>query len=131
MPHIALRTEFSFGQTYGKVEHLIDNFTINNTIGFADINSTFSHVIAEKHCKKKGIKPIFGVRLEVLKDGGVRTKDRKTCGPFYVFLAKTQGGLQEINKLVKTAYDNFYYKPMIYLDDVEKLSNDVFVLSGP
>lgn len=132
--NLAVRTEFSFRQTFGKLNSdFIDSFRFGQGwFGTADINNTFSHVHLQKECQalqKKGInvKPIFGVRLEVLKDPLAR--QRGISGPVYLFIAKNQSGLQEINKLTKIAWDNFYYKPMIGWDDVNELSEDVFVIS--
>jgi DNA polymerase III alpha subunit len=123
---LALRTEYSFRQTYGKMEDIVTTAK-TNYIGVADINNTFSHVLLEKECKKKGINPIFGVRLEVL--GEDKKKVRGAAGPLYTFIARNNSGLFEINKLVTQAWENFYYKPMIFWSDVQDLSNDVIVIS--
>lgn len=126
--NLALRTEFSFRQTYGSLdEDFVKTFSNENgTIGFADFNNTFSHVIGAKVCKKLNLKPIFGVRLEVLKEP--RLRERGKSGPIYTFIAKNNNGFDELNRLVTTAWDNFYYKPMIGWEDVDDLSQDVFVI---
>lgn len=124
--NIALRSEYSFKQTFGKIESLIDYGKESGFLGVADFNNTFSHVKLEQACKKENIKPIFGVRLEVLKEN---VKQRGLCGPIYIFIAKNNQGLFEINNLVKTAYDRFYYKPFICVEDVTKLSKNVFVIA--
>lgn len=133
--NLAVRTEFSFRQTFGKLnEEFVKEFSYGQShFGVADINNTFGHVFLQKACeslKKKGVdlKPIFGVRLEVLKDP--RAKERGVSGPQYIFIAKNQSGLREINSITKTAWDNFYYKPMIGWDDVNNLSEDVIVISN-
>lgn len=123
---LGLRTEYSFRQTYGKIEDIVSTCK-TNYIGVADINNTFSHVLLEKECNKKGIKPIFGVRLEVLGDD--KKKVRGAAGPLYTFIARNNSGLFEINKLVTQAWENFYYKPMIFWSDVQDLSQDVIVIS--
>lgn len=123
---LALRSEYSFRQTYGKIENVISTAQ-TPYIGIADFNNTFSHVLLEKECSKKKIKPIFGVRLEVVKSCGRRI--RGDCGPVYIFIAKNQSGLFELNKLVTAAWENFYYKPMIGYDDIDDLSDDVFVIA--
>lgn len=123
---LALRSEYSFRQTFGKIEDIVGTAK-TKYIGVADFNNTFSHVVLEKECKKKGIKPIFGVRLEVLCD--TKKRIRGACGPVYIFIAKNNSGLYELNKLVTTAWENFYYKPMIFQSDVDDLSDDVFVIA--
>lgn len=133
--NLAVRSEFSFRQTYGKLnEKYIQDFSYGQSaFGVADLNNTFSHVYLAKACesikKKTGrvIKPIYGVRLEVLQDP--RARERGICGPIYLFIARSQSGLHELNKLVKTAWDNFYYKPMVGWDDVNELTDQVVVIS--
>lgn len=123
---IALRSEYSFRRTYGKIEDIVAT-SKTPYLGVADLNNTFSHVMLEKECAKKGIKPIFGVRLEVLSDSQKRI--RGGAGPIYLFIAKNVDGFFEMNKLVTQAWENFYYKPMIFQSDVADLSDNVFVIA--
>lgn len=123
---LGLRTEYSFRQTYGKIEDIVKN-SKTPYVGIADINNTFGHVILEKECKKQGKKPIYGVRLEVLDDQYKRV--RGACGPQYLFIAKNIDGFYEMNKLVTEAWSNFYYKPMIFQSDLHDLSDNIFVIS--
>ena len=130
MINLALRSEYTFKKTYGHIKDIVS--MSDKAVGIADINNTFSHSILEQECKKAGIKPIFGVRLEVVKDSkrivnGKRV--RGLSGPTYIFIAKSNYGLQELNILVKRAYENFYYKPMLDLDEVLSLSDNVFVIA--
>lgn len=126
MINLALRSEFSFRQTYGKVKDLCAAYGNAGALGFADINNTFAHTYLQKEADKNGFKPIFGVRLEVLEKLG---KVRGECGPFYIFIARNTDGLHEINKLVKTSHDNFYFKPRLSLDNVRALSENVIVIA--
>lgn len=123
---LALRTEYSFRQTFGKIEDIVSTAQ-TEFLGIADLNNTFAHVLLEKECKKKRIAPIFGVRLEVLRDD--KGKERGAAGPIYVFIAKNESGLFELNKLVTQAWENFYYKPMIFWSDLQDLSQDVIVIA--
>lgn len=125
--NLALRTEFSFRQTFGHISEILKHENGTGHIGVADFNNTYAHIYLEKMCKEKGLNPIFGVRLEVV--NGARKKIRGKCGPFYLFIAKNNDGLSEINRLTTTAWDNFYYKPMLDWSDLQSISNNVFVIS--
>jgi len=125
--NIALRSEYTFGRTFGKMDAIAEYHNDAGYLGVADINNTFSHTFLQKICDKKQIKPIFGVRLEVLKNPHAR--ERGKCGPTYIFIAKNEKGLNEINRLTKKAWENFYYKPMISQKDVFDLSDSVFVIA--
>jgi DNA polymerase III alpha subunit len=72
MIHLGIRTEFSFRQTFGKIDETLAQCN-SKSVGIADINSTYGHVRFQAECKEKGIKPIFGVRLEVLPNDAVKT----------------------------------------------------------
>ena len=128
--NLSLRTEFSFKQAYGSVHDLVEKMEGAPAIGVADINNTFAHVYLEKLAKEKGFKPIYGVRLEVVKDPAKdrAEKRRGVCGPRHIFIAKNADGFHEMNDLVGKAWLNFYYKPMIGWVDVAKLSENVFII---
>lgn len=128
MINLALRSEFSFKKTYGFIKNIANDQEI--AVGVADINNTFGHFQLQKVCKDKGLKPIFGVRLMVVKDTDARPEGQQgNFGPVYIFLAKNQSGLKEIYSLVKTAFDKFYYRAHVSLVDVWKLSEDVIVIA--
>jgi len=122
--HLALRSEYSFKQTFGHMRDLVTGRT--KAVGIADINSTFGHVKLEQYCNKAGLKPIFGVRLMVVEKP---TVSEKHFGPEYIFIAKNNDGLVELYSLVNKAYDNFYYFPRVGLVDVWSLSEDVIVIA--
>lgn len=123
--NLALRSEYSFKQTFGFAKELP---SLGKTaIGIADINNTFGHAPLEKACNKAGIKPIYGVRLTVMLKP--LEKVRGMSGPTYIFLAKNVDGLQEIYRLVNKAYDNFYYFARVGILDVCKLSDNVIVIA--
>ena len=116
--NLALKTEFSFKQTYGYADKIADGAEI--AVGIADSNSTYGHVTLEKACKKNGIKPIFGVRLMVVADATLKGRARYH-GPEYIFLAKNSDGLKEIYALVELAYKQFHYWPRIDIDDISTI----------
>jgi DNA polymerase III alpha subunit len=127
--NLSLRTEFSFKSkfTYGRIKQIGKHHNDTGYLGICDVNGTYGFVQFEKYCLAEGLKPIFGVRLQVLQD-----KDKKTrgaSGPEYIFIAKNNDGLAEINKLTKSAYENFYYKPFLLQSEVAKISENVFVIA--
>lgn len=127
--HLALRTGYSFRQVFGHIEKTLE-FANENIIGIADTGNTFSQYEIEKACKKnKSLKPIYGVRLNVVKDGTQQVKPRGQFGPEYIFIAKNQKGLREIYSLIKTSYDNFYYRGNLSFTDVTRLSENVIVIA--
>jgi len=119
--HIGLQTEYSFGKCYGKVTDILDKIKGmgHSYAGIADYGNTFGHVTWERECKKRGIKPLFGVRLNVVPDG---SKQRR-CDTPSIIIAENQNGLIELNKLVEMSYDMFYYIPRIFESDISELKN--------
>jgi DNA polymerase III alpha subunit len=128
MINLALKSEYSFKQTFGKMDKIIDYDNGTGVLGVADVNNTFAHTKLEMICKEKKLKPIYGVRLMVLMDPEAR--DRKVHGPEYIFIAKNVEGLQEIYALVKTCYDKFFYKAQIGISDVLAVSNNVYIIAS-
>lgn len=123
--NIGLRSCYSFKKTFGTIE-TIQKYSNGVALGIADFNNTFAHVYLEKIAKKNGFKPLFGVRLQVVEDSLIRT--RSEHGPVYIFIAKNQEGVIEINKLVKTSSEKFYFKAHIAQSDMLAVSENVFVI---
>lgn len=124
--NIGLRSEYSFKETFGKIGDLAE-YANGIALGVADFDNTFSHVYLEKMAKKHGFKPLFGVRLQVVRDSGIR--ERGVCGPIYIFLAKNQEGVCEINRLTKLAGEKKYYKNHIAQSDLFEVSQNVFCIA--
>lgn len=125
---LALRSEFSFRKTFQHINDVVKDDV--EAVGIADYNNTFSHAFLEKACKKKGVKPIYGVRLMVVEDVNARPKGQQgNFGPWYVFIAKNVDGLQELYRLVKKAYDQFHFRPQIGLIDLFRTSDNIIVIA--
>jgi len=123
MIHLALRSEYTFKDCYQHIDKLADHGEV--AVGIADRNNTYGHIAHWKKCKEKGIKPIFGVRLMVC----MRPEEkRKVWGPEYIFLAKNDQGLKDIYRMVQRAYDNFYYHPFIWHDELDELIDDSVIV---
>ena len=119
-----LRTEYSYGAVYGPLKDMFAYFEKHGVgeAGIADINGTWGHRLWEKHCKEKDIKPIYGVRLHVVKD--VLLKERRQMFDTMSLIALTNKGLSQIYNLVDLAHSQFYYKPIIGYDQIDSLSPD-------
>ncbi|MCH9735887.1 MAG: DNA polymerase III subunit alpha [Actinomycetia bacterium] len=129
MIHLALKTGYSFREVYGHLDKTLE-YKNENIIGCADLSNTFVHYYLEKESNKdEDLKVIFGVRLNVVKNGSEKVKPRGQFGPQYIFLAKNEIGLKEIYGLVKINYDNFYYRGQISFSDVLNLSENVIVIA--
>ena len=110
-----LKSEYSFKKCFMHMEDMLP-YTRHGCLGIADINNTYGHIKFEKMCKKNNIQPVFGVRLNLMTD-----KETRRCDMPTLFVAKDSAGLQEIYKLVALAYDQFYYIPRIYIDNIASL----------
>ena len=126
MIHLSLRTEFTFRNCFGKFDEVINKVCKSEAIGLADEYNTFAHAKLHFKCKEINIKPIYGVRLRVVEN--VEAEYRQV-GISYIFIAKNNEGLIELNKLVTKAYYNFYYKPLIGFFDVWQLSDNIIVIA--
>lgn len=128
LPLVNLHTEYSFRSAYGRVSQLAELLQDHPAIGVADFGNTFSHAPWAKACAQYNIKPVFGVTLAVVNTPHERIKEPANYMPL---IALNNAGLQELYELVTTAYDNFYYVPRIGYDEINSLSLNVTVLSGP
>ena len=98
MIHITLKSEYSFGQCYGFLKDLHDNHSEDGVIGVCDFN-TFSVFKLKKMCDKSGVKPIFGLRVNVVEDASYKERPRGQFGSEYIIIAKNQIGLKELFNL--------------------------------
>lgn len=134
MIHLALKTEYSFQESYYPLEKVVDDAITrgHDAVGIADTDNTFGHILFEKICKTKGIKPIFGVRLRATKEIIKAKSARKSMDQQInlILLAKNDKGLKDLYKAVQTAYDNYYWFPRLTYEDVIQLSDDIVVVGS-
>lgn len=130
MIHLRARSEFSFKHAFGKIAKVVDVGTAEGQCSLAITDSTtFGHLAFTKACLAKNIMPIYGAEIIVIYDAHDRTKQ---AGCTMAFLARNQEGLAELYGLVTKANspENFYYFPRIDYNDVNKLSENLIVLTG-
>lgn len=111
MINLCNRTEYSFRKAYGPLDKVLDA-NDSQFAGICDINGTWGHVAFEKACKKRGIKPIFGVELACVDDA--KTKEKQGV-KWVKIIALDNRGLKRLYELVTEATheDNFYYFPRV------------------
>ena len=129
MINITLKSEYSFKKTFGFLKVLHDDYADDNVIGIAEYN-TSSFYKLRKLCNDSGKKPVFGYRVTVARDASERVKgSRGKFGSEYIILAKNLKGVKEIFKLTEINSENFFYRANIDKNDIERLSNNVIVIS--
>lgn len=128
MIHLRLRTEYSFRQAFGRLDDVIA-VAGGPSLAITD-SGTWGHVAFKKACTKLGIKPIFGVTLNVVGDARDRTRQPIAS---MVLLARNDDGLREIYELVTLANSKecFYYVPRLDYRDINGASDNVYILAGP
>jgi DNA polymerase-3 subunit alpha len=82
-----------------------------------------SWVALEQACEKAGVEPIFGIEIYFGKPG-IQSKTHM------ILLAMTQLGLQNINRIVTKSWQQFYYSPTVYWEDLVKWNEGIIALSG-
>jgi DNA polymerase III alpha subunit len=125
-----IKTEYSFGAVFGRVDDIVKKVsTMADYAGIADLGNTFGHVAWDKACRKYGVKPIFGVQLPIVKTLE-KDKKKKAYYPhcWITLIARNNLGLQELYRLVDLAHQQFYYRPRLSYEQINKTSSDVLVL---
>ena len=130
MIQLRIRTEYSFGKTYAKIDTVIKRLKEIGctTAGVVD-PSTWCHTIFHSKCVEAGIQPLLGVEIAVT-DGDLPTK--------MWFIAKNEDGLRELYNFNSLSYNQPIKDPKfgdinrLYISDVEKISdtNNVHIFAG-
>lgn len=156
--YLSLKTEYSFGITYGFMSRTFNEYSDIGFIGIADSWSTFGFyplqllcnthnedatrwmdkiakmklkTASESNVRKstaKHVKPIYGIRVTVVEDATIRIKKFGQNGSEYIIIAKNKEGLKEIFKLTSIGSANFYYRENVSGYDIDNLSDNVFVI---
>jgi DNA polymerase III alpha subunit len=125
MIHLRLRTEYSLGAAYGRVEQVLAAAG-GSAAGMTD-NGTWGHVNFAKAAEKLGIKPLFGVEVAVVPD---LTKRERQPTALMALLARSTAGLSEMYQLMSRANENFYYAARLDYVAINNVSSELIVLSG-
>lgn len=121
-------TQFSFLDGYGTPAQTISRLKelTYDGIALTDHGSIYSHAPFSKAFKKEEeLHLVYGVEFYLVGKLNVnRTRYHITV------LAKTQEGYQNILKLMAKSYEQFYYKPIITLDQLLLHSKGLIILTG-
>lgn len=79
-----------------------------------------------KECNAAGIKPIYGMEVNVVEDKGAKAKEARRL----VLLAKNEAGFKNLVKLATTGCMYFYYQPRVDWSDLESYSEGLIALTG-
>jgi len=118
--------EFSIGDAFGTTKYLAETAYKK---GFKAITLTDHGTLAgtwefKKNCLEKNIKPILGCEIYMKREGDDK---RYHLG----VLVKNEQGWKNLLKLHSMAVrDNFYYKPIVLLEDLFKYKEGLIILSG-
>jgi len=127
--YLNIKTGYTFKQVYGHLDKIAEKCAkFADFGGIADLGNTFAHIPWQKACKKAKIKPIYGVQLPVVID--LQRKIRRYPFNWMTLVAKTDKGLSEIYELVDLSFQQFYYRQRVTYEQINQLSDNVFVLSG-
>ena len=116
---------FSTGDGYGPPEIHVKRIKDlgGNALAMTEHGNVSSWVALEKACEMFGIEPIFGIEIYFGKPK-LRPKTHM------ILLAMNEVGLQNINRIVTKSWQQFYYSPTVYWEDLVKWNEGIIALSG-
>ena len=120
-----IRTGYSFRQSVGKIDSVLARI---KEVGLThapitDTASTFGWVKWKKATSKAGLRPVFGVELAVTRQLG----EKKPVVDHWTFIA--QKDLKPLHELISLATNQFYYQPMLTLEQATE-RKDVSIIIG-
>lgn len=95
-------------------------------LALTDHGSLAGSIKMFKECNKQGIKPILGFEAYMTLDLDEQVRDNYHI----ILLAKNKTGWLNLIKLHNLSYYNFYYKPRITFEDLEKYSEGLIACSA-
>jgi Zierdtviridae DNA polymerase len=127
--HHLHHTTFSYGDGFGTpLQHVQRAVELGySAIAATEHGGLSSHFQLEKAAVKAGIKPIFGV------EGYCGPVDEEHRGQFknhLTILAANAEGYRNLDRLVTTSWQNYYYHPTISGDSLRDCRDGLVVLSG-
>lgn len=108
----------------------IDMAKKNNmkAITFTEHGNILEWVKKKEYAESKGLKYIHGVEAYITETLEEKIRDNYHC----ILLAKNKNGVKELNKLVSISNDEMhkYYVPRISIEELEKTSNNIIILTA-
>ncbi len=117
---------YSFLDAYGTPEQIVDKACSlgREAIALTDHGNVSGLCMLEKACIKNNIKPIYG--CEFYCSDADKTRERYHL----TVLSKNLNGYKNLSKLVGSAWENFYYFPILKTPDLIKYKEDLIIFSG-
>ena len=117
-----IQTEYSFKKVFYHLEQAIDD---SIAMGHKEVcimdDNTFGYVKFENMCKKKGIRPIFGLRV-MMTDQKIKSRSKyetfKVCEEIFL-IAQSQQGISDLYKVYSKSTELKYYFNRIYPEVLE------------
>ena len=127
--YLNIKTEFSFGSVFGHINEIVQKIKELGfkRAGICDLENSFGFVRWQDACTKAGIKPVFGVSLAVVSS---IPNERRYPFNYMPLIALNSKGISELYELINIAYKQFYYRPLLTYNQINKATNNILVLSG-
>jgi DNA polymerase-3 subunit alpha len=120
--NLHLHTEASLQDSVIRVPDLVKKVEEygQSAVAVTDHSSVASWVDLFRECEGTDIKPIFGNEFYCSKTYEEKSRDRDHL----VLLAMNHDGLVNIRRFQRISVENFYYRPILSYETIEKLSHD-------
>jgi DNA polymerase-3 subunit alpha len=134
--HLHAHSTFSFLDGYGRPEQIRERIEElgHDAVAVTDHGTLFGYVPYTKAFKGSGKKVIYGMEAYIVDDVKNRDKTQASLGvdgiPHITILVRNGIGYENLLKLNKFAWDNFYYKPRIDHEMLIEHQEGLIVLSG-
>lgn len=126
--NLHVHTLFSKSDSVIKINDLVNKVKEydQQAVAVTDHSSTAAHYYLREACKNNGIKPIYGNEFYLNKNYEEKDRNRDHL----VFLAMTDEGLQNINRMQDIANGHHYYKPILSYDIISDFSDGIYCTSA-
>jgi len=126
--HLHCHTDRSVGRSLIKPSRLVERvLELGGSAACVTDNGTLSGVIQLYNaCKKTGVKPIFGMEVNVAQDKSLKQQQSSTL----VLLAKNSVGLSNLTKLATIGSMYFYYHPRVDMAALAKFNEGIICLTS-
>lgn len=136
--HLHSHSEYSPLDGLATIEEMVDAAIADGqeALALTDHGVCSGHVQLQTVCRKKGIKPIFGVEAYLVNDRAIKTPAARLDYWHLVMLAQTEEGLRNLwAASTEAELDGFHYRPRMDWDVLERHSSGIIVstacLRGP
>ena len=130
--HLHLHTSYSLLDGAGKINEMVDRAIVlgQKAIAITDHGVMYGVVEFFKTCLKKGIKPIIGSEIYVVK--GSRFEKQPNENRYHlILLCENDIGYKNLIKIVSSGFtEGFYYKPRVDYEILSKYSEGIICLTA-